>query len=112
MCDPEELASVRRIAISDALFWIDNQYRSMTASSLSIQVIRQIARHLPGLQEIIFTPREEDVLNADMAYVRHRMYMQASAAISAVMEEYPQWTSPPCRIMTLEQLAQIDSIDG
>ncbi|KAL3953517.1 hypothetical protein ACCO45_011473 [Purpureocillium lilacinum] len=58
MCDQGELACVRRVAISDALFWIDETYRSMTAASLTVEVIKQLALRMPNLEQVYFVPRE------------------------------------------------------
>lgn len=62
MCDPTELATVRRIAVTDAPFWIDN-YRSITAASLTVEVLRRIQTRMPRLQEIIFVPRDKESMD-------------------------------------------------
>ncbi|RBR12586.1 uncharacterized protein FIESC28_08543 [Fusarium coffeatum] len=99
MCDPEELALVRRLAINDALFWVDESYRSMTAASLSVELLRRIQSRMPGLQEIIFVPRPEESRDSEgyveptMVYVR--MARQIQTALATLCEQTPGWT-PPC----------------
>ncbi|KAJ4116265.1 hypothetical protein NW768_011054 [Fusarium equiseti] len=99
MCDPEELALVRRLAINDALFWVDESYRSMTAASLSVELLRRIQSRMPGLEEIIFVPRPEESRDSEcyveptMVYVR--MARQIQTALATLCEQTPGWT-PPC----------------
>ncbi|KUI64074.1 hypothetical protein VM1G_10856 [Cytospora mali] len=84
MCDPVELAQVKRVAINDALFW----------------------SRLPGLQELIFIPRDENPLYSgdsclvEPAMGQGRMARQIREAMTAVFgapDDGPwRW-----RIMTL-----------
>lgn len=160
LCDPAELAQVKRVAINDALFWVyENawhhrprhqppqhqnqqqqhfaeggqrpwqQYSStglatyspflpapplaaaaMThtaiAASLLIDVLRLIHSRLPGLQELIFIPRDENPLYsgdsclAEPSIVQGRMARQIREAMRAVFggpDDGP-WS---WRIMTL-----------
>ncbi|KAG6057832.1 hypothetical protein E4U17_000860 [Claviceps sp. LM77 group G4] len=80
MCDPSELASVRRIAISDALFWVGESYNSMTAASLTVEVLRQLSVRMPALQQIIFVPREQDEVSMPVL-TEERMFQQIMMAI-------------------------------
>ncbi|KAG6212822.1 hypothetical protein E4U35_000043 [Claviceps purpurea] len=80
MCDPSELASVRRIAISDALFWVGESYNSMTAASLTFEVFRQLSVRMPALQQIIFVPREQDEVSMPVL-TEERMFQQIMMAI-------------------------------
>jgi hypothetical protein len=75
LTNPVHLASVRRIAIDNALFWADSgfglstarsmagagpqHYWSMLAVSLTIDALRQIRRRMPLLEEIIFVPQAD-----------------------------------------------------
>lgn len=107
MCDPHELAAVRRVAISDALFWIDSTYRSMTASSMTVELLKRLQARMPDLQEIIFVPREEESLDSiwsgsqepTMVYVR--IARQIQTAIATLCEQTPSWTPPQWRILPL-----------
>ncbi|KAF4983882.1 hypothetical protein FZEAL_823 [Fusarium zealandicum] len=105
MCDPDQLAAVRRLAINDALFWIDTTYRSMTAASLTVELLRRIQARLPGLEELIFVPRaEEDLASAcyvepTMVYVR--MARQIQTALATLCEQTPNWKPPRWRILPL-----------
>ena len=107
MCDPAELASVRRIAINDALFWVDNTYRSMTASSLTVELLRSIRARMPQVQEIIFVPREDETMDGygseyvEPTMVHVRMARQIQTAISTLCEQTPNWTPPQWRILPL-----------
>lgn len=107
MCDPAELASVRRIAINDALFWIDNTYRSMTASSLTVDLLRSIRSRMPQLQEIIFVPREDETLegygseHVEPTMVHVRMARQIQTALTTLCDQTPHWTPPQWRILPL-----------
>lgn len=103
MSEPAELAGVRRLAISDALFWIDKTYRSGVAASLTVEVIKQIAQRMPGVQELTFVPREEDAL-AEPVMVRERMARQIQTAIHTVCQQFPSWTPPPWGIVSLDML--------
>lgn len=106
MCDQAELARVRRIAISDALFWIDDTYRSMTAASLTMEVIKQLALRMPSLEQIIFVPREEDEAG-DLAMVQERMARQIQMAMATVCQQVRHWRPPPWHIVCLSELSRI-----
>ncbi|KAG6040534.1 hypothetical protein E4U41_000247, partial [Claviceps citrina] len=80
MCDPSQLASVRRVAISDALFWVGNSYNSMTAASLTVEVIRQLYLRMPALEQLIFVPREQDHA-ARPLLTEERMFLQIKIAM-------------------------------
>ncbi|KAG6208094.1 hypothetical protein E4U50_003475 [Claviceps purpurea] len=94
MCDPSELASVRRIAISDALFWVGESYNSMTAASLTFEVFRQLSVRMPALQQIIFVPREQDEASMPVL-TEERMFQQIMMAIRTVCHRVPSWQPPP-----------------
>lgn len=104
LCDPRELALVRRIAISDALFWIDDTYRSMTAASLTVEVVKQLAMHLPALEQAIFVPREQDEA-ADILATEERMTRQVQMAMRTVSQQFPHWRPPPWGIVSLQRLS-------
>ncbi|GJN66694.1 hypothetical protein PLICBS_000713 [Purpureocillium lilacinum] len=106
MCDQGELACVRRVAISDALFWIDETYRSMTAASLTVEVIKQLALRMPNLEQVYFVPREEDE-GSDLAMVEERMACQVQMAVATVCQQLPRWRPPPCDIICLRTLSRI-----
>ncbi|KAK7427091.1 hypothetical protein QQZ08_006360 [Neonectria magnoliae] len=105
MCDPEQLAAVRRVAINDALFWVDNTYRSMTASSLTVDLLRRLQARMPGLEEIIFVPRDEESMHSmsyhepTMVYVR--MARQIQTAVATLREQTPSWNPPRWSILPL-----------
>jgi hypothetical protein len=110
MCDPAELAAVRRLAINDALFWIDTTYRSMTAASLTVELLRRIQARMPGLEEIIFVPRAEEspdsasYVEPTMVYVR--MARQIQTALATLCEQTPGWKPPCWRILPLSAFPQ------
>lgn len=106
MCDPKELAAVRRIAISDALFWVDNLYYcSMTAASLTSEVLRQMATRMPGLKEVVFVLREEDTLAGAeaTASIQQRLRLQIMMGLQTVCLEIPSWKPPSWRVVTPQQ---------
>lgn len=105
LCDSAELAAVRRIAVSDALFWIDDTYRSMTAASITMDVLRIIDQRLPNLEELIFVPREEDeARHHDLDDILQRMHGQISTAINTLAQKDTAYRVPVCRVATLEEL--------
>lgn len=103
LCDQDELATVRRIAISDALFWVGDAYMSTTAASLTVRVIQQLALRMHGLEEIIFVPREQD-LRVDPDAVYERMAGQIMAAMHSVCQEFKYWSPPRWSIAPLDYL--------
>lgn len=103
LCDQGELAAVRRIAISDALFWVGGTYMSMTAASITVGIVQQLALRMHGLEELIFVPREEDLLVApDELY--DRMQRQIMTAMQSVTAQFKYWSPPPWRILPLSYL--------
>jgi hypothetical protein len=114
MCDPEELAVVRRLAINDALFWVDESYRSMTAASLTVELLRRIKARMPGLEELIFIPRAEEspesanYVEPTMVYVR--MARQIQTAINTLSQQAPGWTPPCWRILPLSAFQSVGAV--
>ncbi|KAM4055336.1 hypothetical protein HRG_008737 [Hirsutella rhossiliensis] len=104
MCDQAELARVRRVAISDGIFWIDGTYRSMTAASPTVEVIKQLAARMHSLERIIFVPREEDE-TGDLAVAMERMARQIQMALATVCQQVPLWRPPPWDIVSTSSLS-------
>ncbi|KAM0248546.1 hypothetical protein ACHAQJ_009422 [Trichoderma viride] len=105
LCDREELARVRRLAISDALFWIGNTYNSMTAASFTLEVIKEAATRMPDLEELIFVPWEEEEEEGDHEDgVQERMVRQIQTAIQSIEEQYPSLKLPSWKILPLSEL--------
>ncbi|KAG6001131.1 hypothetical protein E4U54_001174 [Claviceps lovelessii] len=104
MCDPSQLASVRRIAISDALFWVEESYNSMTAASLTVEVLRQLSLRMPALEQIIFVPREQDEALRPIL-TEERMFQQIQMAMRTVCQQIPSWQPPPWFIVSLSTLS-------
>lgn len=103
LCDPRELARVRRLAINDALFWIGNTYNSMTAARFTLEVLREVAMRMTGLEELIFVPWEEDS-GDDEDVVQGRMARQIQTAMQSISQQFPSWEPPPWSIVPLSAL--------
>ncbi|KEY69426.1 hypothetical protein S7711_05740 [Stachybotrys chartarum IBT 7711] len=101
LCAPADVACVQRIAISDCLFWLDHQYRSMTAGMLTVDVIKQLCLRIPSLIEIIFIPRDED-LGTCPSTTTQRMSQQIQASMDVVRQQFAGWTPPRWRILPLQ----------
>lgn len=98
MCDPDELAAVRRVAVNDALFWVysgaggnggEREVESgggglsgasegglvaaphtTIASSLLIDVLQLVSERLSDLRELVFVPRDDNpVYSVDCCFV-------------------------------------------
>ncbi|KAL9469106.1 hypothetical protein ACSS6W_010800 [Trichoderma asperelloides] len=110
LCDPQELASVRRLAINDALFWIGSTYNSMTAASFTLEVLREVATRMTGLEELIFVPweeeeEEEEEEDGDQEdAMQGRMARQIQTAMQSISQLYPSWEPPPWHIVPLSEL--------
>lgn len=102
-----ELATVRLIAVNDALFWIDNSYRSVTAASLTVEVLRRIQTRMPRLQEIILVPRDEESMDGpgtaylEPTMVHVRMAGQIQTAITTLCHQTQNWNPPRWSIQPL-----------
>lgn len=103
MCDPGQLALVRRIAINDSVFWVDGKYSSMAAASLTIEVIKQLASRMPALEQVIFVPREQDEVTESLL-TEERMVRQIQMAIRTVCQQRAHWCPPPWTIVSLRTL--------
>ncbi|KAF5017945.1 hypothetical protein F66182_10092 [Fusarium sp. NRRL 66182] len=114
MCDPQELAAVRRLAINDSLFWVDTTYRSMTAASLTVELLRRIQARMPGLDEIIFVPRAEESPDSpcyvEPAMVYVRMARQIQTALATLCEQTPDWTPPRWSILPLSAFQSVGAV--
>lgn len=111
LCDPAELARVRRIAINDALFWVYDSpvtgrsrgtAQSALASSLLVDVLYLIRARLPGLKELVFVPRDENPLYSgdcclvEPAIIQSLLARQVREAMRVVFEQ----TSPQPTILS------------
>ncbi|KAF9871664.1 hypothetical protein CkaCkLH20_10862 [Colletotrichum karsti] len=65
LCDPDDLANVRHLAVNDSLFWVDSMYQSMSAANLTVEVLKQIHARMPQLEHLIFVPRDENPVYDD-----------------------------------------------
>lgn len=105
MCNSSELAAVRRVAVSDAIFWIDDTYRSMTAASITMDVLRIIDRRLPNLEELVFVPREEDEARRyDPDDTLQRMHDQVDTAVNMLAQQNIAYRVPAWHISGMEAL--------
>lgn len=101
MCDPDELANVRRLAINDALFWSNDKYNSMMAASLTLKVLEEVATRMTGLEELIFVPWEEkEGVHEDVV----QMTRQIQTAMQSIEQLYPYWEPPSWKIVPLSEL--------
>ena len=105
MCDPRELAAVRRVAVDDSLSWIGDMYSSMTAASLTVAVIRELAARMPSLRELVFVA---SAAAADPAAARERMSRQIQAAFDVVRRQLCDWRPPQWRIAHLSASSDED----
>lgn len=110
LCDPEDLAEVRHLAINDSLFWVDSMYQSMSAANLTVEVLKQIRARMPRLERLVFVPRDENPVYDDQfelvpanphGMLEQRMARQMEAAMKAVCEIFPGWKPPRWCIMAL-----------
>ncbi|KAL7947372.1 hypothetical protein V8C42DRAFT_284865 [Trichoderma barbatum] len=103
MCDAAELASVRRLAINDALFWDEGTYNSLKAASFTLELLKHIATRMTGLEELIFVPWEDEVVVAE-SLVHERMTKQIQTAMQSITKLYPSWEPPSWKIVPLYEL--------
>ena len=104
MCDRAHLAAVRRIAISDALFWVEGAYNSLAAASLTVHVIKQLALRMPFLEQVLFVPREQDEV-AEPILTERRMKCQVRMAMQTACLELSCWRPPSWAIVSLRTLS-------
>lgn len=104
MCDQAELARVRRVAISDSLFWVDGTYASMTAARLTMGVIMELATRAPALERIIFVSRAEDEGDR-LPAAMELMSRQIQMALAAICQQLPLWRLPPWQIVSTSALS-------
>ncbi|KAM0515792.1 hypothetical protein ACHAPE_005871 [Trichoderma viride] len=103
LCNQQELASVRRLAISDALFWLGDLYDSTTAAGLTLEVLRDVATRMTGLQELVFVPWEDEEGDHEDG-VQERMARQIQTAMQSILQECPLWEPPQWNIVPLSEL--------
>ncbi|KAL1880734.1 hypothetical protein Daus18300_001348 [Diaporthe australafricana] len=90
LCDPTELAQVRRAAINEALFWVYDS--AWHPASLLVDMLRLIRTRLPGLRELVFVPRDENPLYSSDCYLtppamaQNRLARQVREAMRAAFE--------------------------
>lgn len=112
LCEPEDLARVRRLAINEAVFKVGSKY----LHSLAADVLEHVRARMPGLEELIFVPSREGELGLGDEYVSGStlvdvghldeaagMATQVQAAVQVISERHPEWRRPRCRVMALER---------
>lgn len=126
LCDPAELSGVRRVAVNDALFWAYGSSggpgglgagamvmtHATIASSLLVDVLQLVRARLPGLEELVFVPRDENPLYSgasclvEPAIIQSRLARQVRDAVglvfgdpsSGLVNGVPSWS---WKVMTL-----------
>lgn len=59
MTSPQELASVRRLAINDDMLWLGGApYESTSAARRTVELLMELRSRMPGLREVYFVPRD------------------------------------------------------
>ncbi|KAH8757645.1 hypothetical protein F5883DRAFT_370009, partial [Diaporthe sp. PMI_573] len=88
LCDPTELAQVRRVAVNEALVWVyDSAWHRQSPSSLLVDILRLVRARLPGLRELVLVPRDENPLYSSDCYLtepamaQNRLRRQVSEAM-------------------------------
>ncbi|KAL7906288.1 hypothetical protein GGI35DRAFT_104125 [Trichoderma velutinum] len=103
LCEDRELARVRRMAVNDALFWTGDTYNSLMAASFVLEMLKQVAARMTGLEELILVPLEDEAV-VDQAPVRERMTRQMQTAMQTVTQLNPSWQPPSWKIVPLNEL--------
>jgi hypothetical protein len=113
LCLPEDLASVKKVAVNNALFWVGCQYQFASAPSKAIETLNYLRTHMPALEEIIFVPRDENpVYDKEAVFLdpnprsnSHHRFLeeQVDEAMRVVRQQNPEWReAPPAwRVMML-----------
>ncbi|RCI13886.1 hypothetical protein L249_7961 [Ophiocordyceps polyrhachis-furcata BCC 54312] len=104
MCDQAELASVRHVAISESLFWGNGPYSSRTDTSLSFEVVKQLAKCMPSLKTMLFVSVEEHV--DGLEWLTDMLARQVQIAINRVRQQNPHWRPPPWHILSMDTLSK------
>lgn len=110
LCDPDDLAEVRHLAVNDSLFWVDSTYQSMSAANLTVEVLKQIRARMPQLERLFFVPRDENPVYDDRVELveaslhealEQRMARQMEAGMRAICDMFPDWDPPRWSIKAL-----------
>jgi hypothetical protein len=103
LCDPGELARVRRVAVSDHLFCQGSgAYRSETAGARTVELLLRLGERMPGLSEVVWRPWKTMM----------RLEAQICTSVKAVMKQHPEWELPPWRILPMQALANAVDCTG
>ncbi|RDA85013.1 hypothetical protein CP532_2047 [Ophiocordyceps camponoti-leonardi (nom. inval.)] len=105
MCDQAELASVQHVAISESLFLGDGPYSSRTDSSLSFEVVKQLAKRMPLLKTMLFVSLGQPVAGLEPA--AELLARQVQLAIGRVHQQNPHWRTPPWHIVSMDTLSEM-----
>lgn len=115
LCDPRELAAVKRVAVNNALFWaygsggggmdggamvggpgpfnMYHDHHATIASSLLVDMLRLVRARLPGLRELVVVPRDENPLYSgacclvEPAMAQSRLARQVREAMGIVFDD-------------------------
>ncbi|KAL6694622.1 hypothetical protein J3F84DRAFT_49027 [Trichoderma pleuroticola] len=103
LCEPSELARVRRLAVSEAMFRLSGDtYELMCATRFTLEMLRQVSERMTGLEELILVPWEEEMV--EPALVHDRLTKQMRSALTSMRQVKSSWRSPPWKITHLKEL--------
>ncbi|KAJ4858360.1 hypothetical protein T069G_06627 [Trichoderma breve] len=104
LCEPSELARVRRLAVNEALFrLVGDTYEFMSATRFTLEMLRQVSQRMKGLEELILVPWDEEMVEESL--VRERLTKQMESALQSMKTEVdPSWRAPPWKIIPLKEL--------
>lgn len=104
LCEPSELARVRRLAVNEALFrLVGDTYEFMSATRFTLEMLRQVSQRMKGLEELILVPWDEEQVEEGL--VRERLTKQMKSALQSMRTDVdPSWVAPPWKIIPLKEL--------
>ena len=102
LCSPLDLSCIRRLALSDALFWTYTTYNSTHAVSLTTDALRCIFTRLPGLEEIIFVPHSKVLCNETDEMTTARITGQVQTALRDLIKKgFEEWRDVKWSVLPL-----------
>lgn len=87
LCNPNDLAHVRKVAINDAVFWIPAAGSTKVATSLLVDVLRLLRTRMPGLCDLMIVPRSNQLVHSGEACLLEPAMAPSPSPLARIVRE-------------------------
>lgn len=102
LCSPADLAYVEKVAINDAIFWVQGAHNPVTSKRLTNELMKDLCLRMPKLQYIFILIRDynpiyrSDIMPVPSPEPHHELETRIGASIATFSYQFrdrrqPEW---------------------